>query len=273
MSKKNLTSEEIIQGMWRNVMVFATPRRRSTPATPATPAPGGCKPSQELIGTQCRKKCAPGQIRSGASCKNNPADGCPAGQKKDSKKGCIPDQFAQCPAGEHHDGKKCVAGAAESCGAGKEYSLGKCVTTCKADQERFGGKCYSKCPTGLVRRGSSSTCIDSQESCPDGAPKHPRKGCGYDTNGNSYVNWNGMYPPITGAIVPGLIPLALNASLAYNLPVGGEEALNVQTNNLLTAKNGWDEMATPGAWLGVTTNENTEGDETAGDEPYDETVE
>jgi hypothetical protein len=34
---KLITSEELIEGMWRKVMVLAAPRRRPTPATPTTP--------------------------------------------------------------------------------------------------------------------------------------------------------------------------------------------------------------------------------------------
>ena len=36
MSKKNITSEDVLEGMWRKVMVLAAPRRRSTPSTPTS---------------------------------------------------------------------------------------------------------------------------------------------------------------------------------------------------------------------------------------------
>ena len=36
MSKKQITSEDMLEGMWRKVMLLTAPRRRSTPATPSS---------------------------------------------------------------------------------------------------------------------------------------------------------------------------------------------------------------------------------------------
>ena len=114
-----------------------------------------CKPGEELKGSKCVKKvCAAGTKLKGNICEKIQ---CPAGQKLQGST-CKPDPTASCPAGQYHDGTKCIKG--------EPKPGGKCATTagCPKGQKCTNKKCVpdptAACPAGQYNNGTQ--CIKGE---------------------------------------------------------------------------------------------------------------
>jgi len=198
------------------------------------------KTGKEYISGKCLAKCPQGQIRSGTTCKDDASVDCPAGQKKDPKKGCVPNPNENCPAGQRHDGKRCVDGDPPPCSSGKE---------------RVGASCVAPCRVGMKRKvGTTKSEDDPSYDCPDGEVNKRGRGCVNPSTGFTGLGLSNIIPP-PGSFIAGVGTLALAAGglYAYN-KFGGNEIVG-SLNKVKGAFNNFKEITdTFYGWLGAPVN-------------------
>jgi hypothetical protein len=213
---------------------------------------------KEYISGKCLARCPQGQVRSGSTCKDDPNVQCPAGQKKDSRKGCVPNPLADCGPGQHHNGTQCVSGTPPACTGNKERVGASCVSKCSSSKERVGTSCITKCRPGLKRKLGTTQCEDDPDhECPAGEIKKPGKGCVNQSNGFSGLGLSSIIPA-QGSIVGGVGAALLGVGGLYLLqrtnPLGINQMIT-SVNKIKMALNNFQAITdTPYGWLGAPVN-------------------